>query len=50
MKTTANEFCIPGRFWSTVPARERTEEELETLRALVEMENEEIAEMEEALK
>lgn len=46
---TANRFCVPGRFWTTMPQRERTEEERETLRELAELVMEEEADDAEAL-
>lgn len=49
MKTTANEFCVPGRFWTKLPARERSQEELKTLRELAALMAEEKADEEAAL-
>jgi hypothetical protein len=33
-----NEFCVPGRFWTTIPTREYGEEERAALLELLELE------------
>lgn len=49
MKPTTNSHCVPGRFWTTIPARERSPEELEALRELAALVAEEAEEERAAL-
>jgi hypothetical protein len=46
---TTNEYCIPGRFWTTIPARERSAQEVEALRELAALVEEEAKEDADAL-